>query len=89
MNINKIILALFLTITGVCLAEENASQLVVLYKGEIAAGQSVVAFIGHNDPNGQYAAKHCEELKSLYTAKEQIPYYCSTVVFKEFKPEIK
>lgn len=67
----------------------EASQLVVLYKGEVAPGNSMVSFLNHNDPTGQYASKHCEALRDAYSQKEGIPYVCSTVVFPEFQPKIK
>lgn len=89
---NKVVLigcmALLLTACGSQSGNE-ASQLIVLYKGDVAPGNSMVSFVNHNDPSGRYASEHCEVLRNLYSAREGIPYVCSTVVFPEFKPNIK
>lgn len=65
------------------------SQLVVLYRSSVEPGNSIVSFLNKNDETGQYAATHCENLKSIYIEKERTNYICSTVVFDEFKPSIK
>ncbi len=68
---------------------KEASQLVVLYKERVASGNSLVSFVNHNDPTGQYALKHCEELREIYSSREKIPHICSTIMFADFRPRIK
>lgn len=89
---NKVVTAICVTLLLSACGNQSsgeASQLVVLYKGEVGPGNSIVSFLNHNDPTGQYASKHCEAIREVYSAKEGIPYVCSTVVFPEFRPEIK
>ena len=68
---------------------DDKSQLVVLYRGTVEPGNSVVSFINKNDKTGQFATSHCESLRQLYIAKDKINYICSTIVFNDFKPSIK
>lgn len=68
---------------------DGKSQLVVLYRGTVEPGNSVVSFISKNDKTGQFATTHCENLRQVYVAKEKINYVCSTIVFDDFKPSIK
>ena len=79
----------YLAVVFLCGCGAKASQLVVLYKHSVAPGNSVVSFLNYNDENGQFASVHCEELRRMYEAKEQIKYICSTVVFDDFKPSFK
>lgn len=65
------------------------SQLVVLYRQEVAPGTSIVSFVNYNDPTGQFATRHCEELRAIYSNREPIPYFCSTIVFEGFRPTFK
>lgn len=90
MNLNKIYIALLLLVSAPCYAADvERSQLVALYRGEVLAGNSVVEFVSHNDPSGVYATKHCEELRAVYSKRDRIPYYCSPVIFEEFRPRLK
>ena len=68
---------------------DNDSQLIVLYRDSVAPGNGVVEFIMKYDETGQYATYHCEQLRQLYEEKERIEYFCSTIVFDEFRPTIK
>lgn len=70
-------------------AEQKPSQVITLYKGSIASGNSVVNFVDHNDPNGAYAQGFCEDMKKLYEQKWRETYYCSSVQFKKFVPDLK
>lgn len=81
-------LALLLSACSVQVSVE-ASQLVILYKGEVAPGNAIVSFLNYNDPTGQYASKHCEALRHVYSSNEGVPYVCSTVVFPEFQPKVR
>lgn len=82
---------LFLGVTMSMLAgcQKNDSQVIVLYRDSVAPGNSVVEFVSHNDETGQYATVHCEQLRQLYKEKEKIEYFCSTIVFDEFRPTIR
>ena len=82
------ILFLATTLLSAC-GNDTKSQLVVLYRGSVESGNSLISFINKNDETGQHATVHCENLKSMYMEKEKINYICSTVVFDEFKPSIK
>lgn len=62
------------------------SQPVTLYNGTVTAGNGVVHFVSHNDPNGINSMKHCEALKSFYESSDSASYVCSSVVFKDFVP---
>lgn len=62
------------------------SRPITLYKGTVAAGNGVVHFISHNDPDGINSMKHCEALKAFYESAENSPYVCASVVFDKFAP---
>ena len=81
-------LIISLLILSAC-SKDDKSQLVVLYKGTVEAGNSIVSFINKNDDTGQYAMTHCENLRQQYIAQEKVKYICSTIVFDDFKPAIK
>ena len=70
-------------------SNDDKAQLVILYRGAVEPGNSVVSFLNKNDKTGQFATIHCENLRQLYIAKEKINYICSTIVFDDFKPSIK
>jgi hypothetical protein len=69
--------------------EQKSSQVITLYKGSIASGNSIVNFVDYEDPNGSYAQGFCEDLKKLYEKKWRETYYCSSTQFKKFLPKIK
>jgi len=79
--------AAFLIITG-C-DDQKPSQVITLYKGSIASGNSIVNFVDYADPNGAQAQGFCEDMKILYEKKWHETYYCAGVQFKEFMPKIK
>ncbi len=81
-------LTISLLILSAC-SKDDKSQLVVLYKSTVEAGNSVVSFVNKNDETGQYAMTHCENLRQQYMTQEKIMYICSTIVFDDFKPAIK
>ena len=81
-------LTISLLILSAC-SKDDKSQLVILYKGTLEAGNSVVSFINKNDETGQFAMIHCDNLKQQYIAQEKVKYICSTTVFDDFKPAIK
>lgn len=82
-----LLLAITTLITG-C-EQRKPSQVITLYKGNIASGNSIVNFVDHNDPNGVWAQGFCEDMKKLYEAKWREKYYCAGVQYEEFIPEIK
>lgn len=86
-TIATIFLAALLLITG-C-DSKKSSQVITLYKGSIASGKSVVNFFDYDDLNGAYAQGFCEDVKKLYEKKWHETYYCSSVQFKEFVPNLK
>ena len=88
MKRNFFYLIISLLIVSGC-SNDDKSQLVVLYRGTVEPGNSVVSFINKNDESGQFATSHCESLRQLYIAKDKINYVCSTIVFNDFKPSIK
>lgn len=88
MKQNLFYLITSLLILSAC-SKDGKSQLVVLYKGTVEAGNSVVSFVSKNDETGQFSTVHCENLRQQYIAKEKINYICSTIVFDEFKPSTK
>jgi hypothetical protein len=83
-----LILSLLL-MTQLIACTAKGSQLVVLYRGSVDPGNSIVSFINNADETGQFATSHCEELRHLYEIREKTKYFCSTVVFEAFKPAIK
>lgn len=70
-------------------AEQKPSQVITLYKGSIASGNSIVNFVNHNDPSGAYSEGFCEDMKKLYEKKWRETYYCSSIQFKKFVPDLK
>jgi hypothetical protein len=88
MKQNLFYLIISLLILPSC-SNDDKSQLVVLYKGTVEPGNSVISFVNKNDKTGQFATTHCENLRRLYIAREKINYICSTIVFDDFKPSIK
>jgi hypothetical protein len=61
---------------------------VVLYKGSVMEGNSIVWFASKNDEDGVWAEGHCKELAKVYAEKFNDAYICSTVVFDAFKPNV-
>ena len=85
--IATIFVVALLQITG-C-DSKKPSQVITLYKGSIANGNSIVNFVDYADPNGAQAQGFCEDMRDLYSRKWHETYYCSSVQFKEFAPTIK
>jgi hypothetical protein len=82
-----VLTTLLLMITG-C-DSKKSSQIITLYKGSIASGKSVINFVDYDDPNGAYAQGFCEDMKKLYEQNWHETYYCSSVQFKEYVPNLK
>lgn len=90
--ISNILLMIIISLVNMSCAFETKSelsQLVVLYRDSIVEGNSMVSFISHDDPTGEWAMKHCENLKKLYMRDEAREYICSTFIFENFRPKIK
>lgn len=88
MKINKVFF-LFLSIAMVGCNYKKESQVITLYKISVSDGNSIINFVSHDDPNGTRALGFCEDMKNLYENKWRERYYCSSVQFDEFIPEVK
>lgn len=83
-----LLLLTFMTLVTGC-DQRKPSQVVTLYKDTIASGNSIVNFVDHNDPNGVWALGFCEDMKKMYEIKWREKYYCASIQYDEFVPEIK
>jgi hypothetical protein len=62
---------------------------VVLYKEEVAEGNSIVYFANPNDKTGYWAEEHCLELAKLYEEEDETTdYICSKVVDEKYVPKV-
>lgn len=61
---------------------------VVLYKEEVAAGNSIVYFSNPNDKTGYWAKEHCDNLAEMYEEEDDIDYICSTIVDEKYVPKV-
>lgn len=61
---------------------------VVLYRHEVAKGNSIVWFANFSDETGYWAKEHCLKLAEIYTKEDSIDYFCSTKVFDKYEPKV-
>jgi hypothetical protein len=61
---------------------------VVLYKEEVAEGNSIVWFANSDDETGYWAKEHCNNLAEMYIEEDDVDYICSTKVFEKYVPKV-
>jgi hypothetical protein len=83
----KILIVLFCISNIAACSKKN--KWVVLYKGSVMEGNSIVWFASKNDEDGNWAEGHCNELAKVYAEKFNDVYICSTAVFDTFKPNME
>ncbi|MFC7411356.1 hypothetical protein [Hydrogenophaga atypica] len=69
--------------------QPSKSQPITLYRESVQEGNSIVNLVNYNDPKGEWALSHCEELRKLYEAKYRYRYICAPVIDKAFRPDVQ